>query len=303
MTVKLPQNLTLPNKGPKGNGGKGGKGDGKKGDGKGLAGNGKGGKNKGKKGMPKMFGARAGYEGVPTRRVNRLVGGVIRDEVRDLRGQLRGVRADSREAVRNVRRDARRGKQDLRYVHGETADVLGNISRQNTNMYAQQADSTAAANAALQQMLGGTYSGAQAGAESELARLGLGGQQSGTFDQMMLDAANAQGVAQQSGANAMGTMGMAGTNSAAGMAMLQGMNQGSYMQGIGQNLNARNDALSEIRTNRIDNVNEVRRAIRDAKSSRRDLFFQLLQQLQQTGWDQYMQQQQLQLQRKALRKS
>jgi hypothetical protein len=65
-----------------------------------------------------------------------------------------------------------------------------------------------------------------------------------------------------------------------------------------------------VRDNRIAQQNEVRTALQEARATRKDLFFQLLQQLQQTGWDQYVQQRNLQqqdrqlnMQQRALKKS
>lgn len=258
-----------------------------------------GGKGKGL-GVGKFYGGRAGYKGVKTKKVKRLVNGVLREEMHDLKGQARLANRDANKEMRKARRDYHRGRGDLKYVHGETTDYLNSLAQRNQQMYADQAQSTAASTAALQSMLGGTYSGAQNQGMEELARLGIEG--GGNFGQLQADQANAQSLAAISGNNAQSTGALANSNAQLAMQSLQGMNQGSYMQGIGQNLNARNNAFQDIRSNRIDQINEVRHAMKDAKSERRDLFFQLLQQLQQTGWNQYLQQQQLQMQRKQLNK-
>lgn len=254
----------------------------------------------GKKGGGGFFGGRGGYKGVKKSDAKRLVNGVMREELSDLRSQGRTVKRDARSGIKVARTDYNRGKEDLRVVHGEVGDYLSSLAQRNAATVGNEQTQQAQAQAALQTMLGNTYSGAQSQAQSELGRLGIQG--GGSFQQLGLDQANAQGVAAQSGANAQSTLGMAGSNSAAAMQMLQGMNQGSYMQGVGQNLNSRNDALAELRNNRTDQLNEVRNAMQEARGTRRDMYFQLLQQLQQTGWDQYVQQQQLQMQRKALNK-
>jgi hypothetical protein len=290
MTVILPKDKRLKNKrttGDKNNPDR----DGKKGDGK--KGNGLG------SGMGKFYGGRGGYKGVRVKGVRRLVNGVLKDELNDLRKQARASRQDGRYLAQAAKRDYRRGLGDLNYVHGETADYLSGLNQRTQQTYADQGNQQAQAQAALNSMLGSTYSGAQSGASEELARLGIQG--GGNFQQLGADQANAQAVAAQSGANAQSTLGMAGANSAAGMQMLQGMNQGSFMQGVGQNLNARNDQLGQIRSDRVNQMNEIRRAMQEARGSRRDMFFQLLQQLQQTGWDQYVQQQQLGMQRREQR--
>ena len=254
-----------------------------------------------------FFGARGGYKGVRKSNVKRLVNGVMGDEIRDLRSQSRSVRRDARDGINQANVAYERGKGDLNYVHGETSDYLSDLARRNQANQQQAVGQQAQAQQALQGMLGQTYSGAQSGASQELARLGISG--GGSFQQLNADSANAQAVAAQSGANAQSTLGLAGSNASSAMQMLQGMNQGSMMQGLGQNLNARNDALSEVRNNRTDQMNEVRNAMQEARGTRKDMFFQLLQQLQQTGWDQYVQQRELQqstrqlnMQQRALKK-
>lgn len=246
--------------------------------------------------LPKFYGGKGGYKGVNTKTVRRLTGGVLRDELNDLRRQRRMVRRESRNDAIDAKNAYKRGKQDLRHVYGESTDYLNFLRNQNQQMYSDQQNQSQAATAALQAQLGGTYSGAQQGAMDELARLGIS--QGGNFSQLQSDAANQQALAQQSGANAQSTMGLAAQNSDALAGLLQGMNQGQMVSDFGKNLNARNDALADVRQNKMDQMNVVREAMSDARGSRRDLFFQLLQQLQQTGWDQFMDMQNLKLARR-----
>lgn len=275
-------NLKKPGKkpnGPKGNGPKG-KGDGKPGKGK-------------KGGGGKFFGGLGGYKGVRKSKVKRLVGGVIRDEVRDLSRERKGVNREYRRERADVNREFRRGRQDLKHVFGETDDYLGflgNQSQQQTNAQSQQ---IAMAQQALEQQLGGTYTGAADQVTSELDRLGIGG--GGSLAQLGLDQANAQAMGAQAGANAQSTLGLMGGNSQQMMGLLRGMNQGSMMSNAGLNMQRRNDALIEARGSRDENQQAIRDAIRDVRSGRRDLFFQMLNQLQETGWNQYMDQQQLRM--------
>jgi hypothetical protein len=244
----------------------------------------------------KFYGGIGGYKGVRTKKVRRLVNGVIREEMNDLRAQGRQVKQDANNENRKARRDYRRGGQDLTYVHGETQDYLNNLAQRNQQMYQDQSQQSALSAQALGSMLGNTYSGAQSQGMEELARLGITG--GGNFSGLQADQANAQSLAAIGGQNTQDTMGLQNSNAQLAMQSLQGMNQGSYMQGVGQNLNARNDKQQEILTNRVNQMNQVRHAMKDAKGERRDLFFQMLQQLQQTGWDQYLQAQQLKDSRK-----
>lgn len=287
--MALPKNKKLPSTGGSvAGGGKGG--DGKKGDGK-------SGKNKG--GMPKFYGGLGGYKGVKTKTLRRLVNGILREEIGSLRSEKRGLNRETRSLTQAANRQYRRGKGDLNHVFGETSDYLNHLRSQSQQQYAQQASQAQAAQAALQQSLGGTYSGAQQAGLAELERLGVAG--GGNFSQLQSDAANAQAMAQQAGANAQSTMNMAAGNADALAGLLQGMNQGAYQSHIGKNLTARNEALAEIGAMKRDGYAEIRDAIREAKKSRGDVFFQLLQQLQQTGWNQYVEQQQLKRNRRGRR--
>lgn len=244
-----------------------------------------------KKGPSPFFGRVGGYKGVRKSQVSRLTNGLMREEMNGLNRQAREVKRDANEQINIARTDFERAKGDINYVHGETDDYISGLAQRNQQNTQNVAQQQQAAQQALQSMLGATYSGAQTNAQNELSRLGIQG--GGNLQQLGADSANAQAVAMQTGQNAQSTLGMAGQNSQAAMQMLQGMNQGSMMQGMGQALNAKNDSLAETQNNRIGQLNEVRTAMQEANATRKDLFMQLLMQLQQTGWDQYVQKREL----------
>jgi hypothetical protein len=264
------------------------KGDGKPGKGKGH----------GKKKGSAFFGGRGGYKGVRKQRVKRLVNGVIRDEVRDLDRERKSVRREYKRDAVDVNRQYKRGRQDLKHVFGETGDYLGYLGNQASDQAQQQSNQIALAQKALEQQLGNTYTGAADQVTGELDRLGISG--GGSLGQLQADYANNQALGAQAGANAQSTLGLMGGNTQQMMGLLQGMNQGSYMSNAGLNLQRRNDALIEARGNRDENMQAIRDAIRDVRGGRRDLFFQMLNQLQETGWGQYMDQQQLKMARREL---
>lgn len=243
-------------------------------------------------GMPKYFGAVGGYKGVNTNYVNRLVKGLIKPAINDLRLQKNQLNHDTLNAVRHTREDYTRGQGDLSYVHGETGDYLNSLGQKNSQLYNNTNSHLDAANAALKAQLGNTYSGAQNAAQDELARLGIQG--GGSFAQLGADQANALATGDQANTNAHTTAELAGGNAAAALQMLAGMNQGSYMQGVGQNLNKQQTALADIRAQNLQGKHDIRQAMVDARGSRKDAVLQLLQQLQQTGWSQYLQNQQQQ---------
>lgn len=259
---------------------------------------GKGGKKPSGGGGGKFFGGHGGYKGVKKKDVNRLVNGLMREEMNGLEKQARGIDRDAEIGLNRARTNYNRGVGDLNYVHGETGDYLQNLAQRSAAGTQQAMSQQQQAQAALQGMLGDTYSGAQQGASDELARLGIQG--GGNLGQLQSDYLNSQAVGAQSSQNAQSTSQATGDNAAIAMQLLQGMNQGSMMQGIGQNLNKFNDQSQTLQDNRMGQMNEVRQAMQEANQTRKDLYFQLLQQLQQTGWDQFVQQRELGQQNRSL---
>jgi hypothetical protein len=222
----------------------------------------------------------------------------MREEMNGLEKQGRQVERDAEIGLNKARTNYNRGVGDLNYVHGETDDYLKNLAQRSAATTQQGMSQQQQAQAALQGMLGDTYSGASAGASNELARLGIQG--GGNLQQLNADYLNSQAVGAQASQNAQSTTQATGDNAAIAMQMLQGMNQGSMMQGIGQNLNSFNDQSQALQDNRTGQMNEVRQAMQEANQTRKDLYFQLLQQLQQTGWDQFVQSRELGQQARSL---
>jgi hypothetical protein len=240
-----------------------------------------------KKKNKNRYGALGSYPGVNMNMVNQLVGGVLRDEMRDLRRQKQAVRRESEYLNNKNTAMYERGMGDLNYVHGEVGDYLNNMGAQNMQMFQGQMGQQEQANAALQGQLQGTFDSAQGDVIAELNRLGIsGGANTGGI---VADRGWQQAQGAQQGANALQSMGMMQQNSGVAQNLIAGMNQGSLTQGYGQNLNAYNDAQSATNQDRMDQLSEINNAMWDAQAGRKDVFFQLLQQLQQTGWSQYMQ--------------
>lgn len=253
-----------------------------------------------KKKASNRYGKVGGYKGVKKSTAQDLARGVYNTEMRELQGQQRNLDRDTRQNVLEATNLYERAKGDLSHVYGTTGKY---IDTQKTNAAAEYASgeqqSVAAANA-LKAQLSGLYSGATGGAESELERLGIS--DAGNYQGIMSDSLNAQAVAGQSGENARSTMAQSGQNVASLMSLLGGMNQGSYQSSAGQILNARNDAVSKAKDEQYNQTRKIRDAMVQAKASRKDVYLQLLQQLQQTGWSQYLQNQQLGIQRKQANK-
>lgn len=226
-------------------------------------------------------GGRKGGKGLEAT-ARRLANGVIRDEVRDLRGQNKEVNRAAENAIDTARFQYQRGLGDLEYIGGETTDYVKSMGDKTQAMYGQTSLAQSAAAAALQQQLGGIYEQGAAGANSELSRLGIN--QDDFMGQMRVDGANAQATGAAQSASAASTLGAMQANSGAVSDLLGGMVQGSMLSNVGRNLNDRNDAFMDIRNEKQDQQALIRDAIKSARGSRQDVFFQLLQQLKQSGW-------------------
>lgn len=213
----------------------------------------------------------------------RLTNGVIRDEVKDLRGQRREINRAARHANKEVRNQYRRGAEDLEYVHNETGDYIDFQNQQAQSGFNSASLEQNAAALALQNQLQNVYDAGEGSATAEMARLGITGA-SGFLGQLASDRANSQVMGQQTANNNAANLGLAQANAGAVGNLLSGMNQGSYLSAIGQNLNSKNEGMNANREEQRDQLALVREAIRDAQGSRKDTFFQLLQQLRQTGW-------------------
>lgn len=217
------------------------------------------------------------------RTAKRLTNSVVRDEVQDLRGQRREISRAARHAKKEVRNQYRRGAEDLSYVAGETSDYVASQNAQAQAGYDAQSLEQNAAAMALQNQLQNVYDAGEGSATAEMARLGITGAQ-GFLGQLASDKANAQTMGAQTSANNAANLGLAQANSGAVGNLLGGMVQGQYLSGIGQNLNSKNTGMNDVREEERDQLSLVREAIREAQGSRKDTFFQLLQQLRQTGW-------------------
>jgi hypothetical protein len=115
------------------------------------------------------------------------------------------------------------------------------------------------------------------------------------------DQAYAQNQAAINTANTSANVGAMGANANAVGQLLGQMNAGAHTSSVGKAGNARSDSLFELEQNKLKGFNEVRQAMRDLKGTRKDAMLQVLEQLSQTGWAQYMEGQQLNMQRRAMR--
>lgn len=217
------------------------------------------------------IGGIGGYKGVKKSKVNNLVGGIINAEVRQ-----------QRESSRSAQDVYDRSVGDINAIFKEIDKGI----RATNATYAQNRDAAKRGvneSAARQQSnLSDIYGNAGNSINSELERLGIRGGAGTGVAGLMADQAWQQGAALQSRDNINNIINVgAGNNAALGNALL-GMNTGERVSQLGQARNTRDTAVSKVRD-----------AIIEARKKRPDLFNQMLEQLQNTGWNQYFQNQQL----------
>lgn len=255
-------------------------------------------KTKNKKSPSKMVGGYGPYEGVSRRKVDRLVGGQIRREVKGLKRDRKQVKREAKKDTRVARNDYRRALGDLSHIYGETRDYTEARNRDIAAGYDQALQQNEAAGAALRQSLGASYTGAREAANAEFARLGL---QQGSYNaDMDRDLSFLQGVGDTNTANQAANLNLSNTHANTIGNLMSSMVQGSHMSQQGKAQNALDDALFDIRQNKHDQLSALNNAITDVRGSRSDLFQQTLQQLSQTGWGQFMDLQNLRLQRQQM---
>lgn len=250
------------------------------------------------KAASKLVGGYGPYPGVKRSEVNSLVDGQIRREVKGLKRDRKALKRDARKERKVARNDYQRALGDLGYIYGETRDYTEARNRDVLAGYDDAMGKNDAAGAALRQSLGASYTGAKEAANAELARLGI--QQGASMSGMDRDLSFLQGMGDTNTANQAANLNLSRANAGAVGNLMSSMVQGSHMSQRGQARNALDDALFDIRQNRQDQMAALNDAITDVRGSRSDLFQQTLQQLSQTGWGQFMDLQNLRLQRQQM---
>jgi hypothetical protein len=265
------------NPGPVGSGGGGPK---KPKDGMAQGNNGNANGNKGNNGGGSLrYGAYGGYKGVARKKAAGFVD-----------ADIRRLKRDTHSGVKQERRQFRRERGDIKHVARETGQQLHQLRHNSAQAYSDAASQSAAAQQALSQQISQNSGAVQGGANSELSRLGLSG--SDATAQMGADAANSQNIAAQGGANNAANLGLASANSKALSNLMIGSNKGERFSQLGISRNARDE-----------NVSQLRDALHQAQAGRGDSVKALLDQMAQTGWQQYMGQAQLGLQRQSMKQN
>lgn len=227
-------------------------------------------KKRKKKGSSRIGGL-GGYKGVKKSKVDRLVGGIINAEVRQQRQSSASAQDTYERSVGDINaifRETDKGIKATNSTYAKNRDAAKRGVNESSNR--QRAN------------LASIYGNAGDSISSEMERLGIRGAAGSGVAGLMADQAWQEGEAIQSRDNINNIINVgAGNNAALGSALLS-MNSGERVSQLGQARNTRDTAVSK-----------VREAIIEARQKRPDLFNQMLEQLQNTGWNQYFQNQQL----------
>lgn len=257
------------------------------------------GSNKPRRRNPRV-GGQGPYKGVPYNQARRLVQLQIQEALNELRREKQGVGRDYQHGVEDANTLYNRSIGDLEHIYKESGDYIGFQNQAIADAFAANKAENAAATQALLGTLSGNTSGVIGGVDAEMARLGITG--AANTGGISADGAFAGNLAGINGANEQANIAAMAAGSADVGNLLLGMNAGSRSSHMGQAVNDRNYMLTELLRNRDDNLNDIRQAMRDVRGKKGGMINELLMQLSQTGFDQFIALQQLRLQQQASRK-
>lgn len=244
------------------------------------------------------YGAMGNYPGVRYSEAASLVNAQLKPQIRDIRNERQKLRRETQFERQRAYRNYNQTTGDLNHIFSETGDYIGSQNQAIQDQYSGLTDRTTQAQAALMQHLQENGAGAVNGVTSELSRLGIeGGADLGAIsnDQQFMEgqaAINGQSMQaniglQQAGASDVGNL-------------LMGMTAGSRASSLGQAANAKSAALFEAEAAKKQGVEQLQRAMKDLRTSRPDLVRQMMEQMQESRWGQYMDSQNLDMQREQL---
>lgn len=243
------------------------------------------------------YGAMGGFPGVRYGDALSLVNAEIHKGLYDYKNEKQKLRRETQEERQRANRLYTRATGDLNHVFDESGQYIGYQNQAIQDQYSQLNDRSQQAQAALLDHLQTQGQSNMGAAQSELARLGIGGP--GMLDQMAADQSNMTNVANQTGANNAANINLQATAAGDVGNLLAGMNAGSRASAIGQQATARSDALFEAEATKKKGMEQLTRAMQDLRGSRGDLTRQMLEQLRESRWGEYVDQANLNLQRRA----
>ena len=235
------------------------------------------GKGKGK-GHPKRYGAMGGYGGVKYSDAAHIIGGQIRHIVRGYKNQ--------KDQTRDL---YQKSKGDINHIFDSSGNYIMGANQKIADSYAAQKSAMDSIYGALNGQLKSGASGIQDAAMAELQRMGIN---PGAAGDMSSDANFMQAMVMGQQANSGANMAAQAQGSDAVGQLLLGMNSGAKSSALGQAINTRNSGLSDINAQ-----------IRDARSGRGDAINQLLMQMNDSRFQQWLGLQNLRMSRRSMNSS
>jgi hypothetical protein len=244
------------------------------------------------------YGAYGDYEGVRYGEAASLVNAGLKPEIHQVQNDIQKTRRETQRERQRAKRQYNAAVGDIGHIFGESGDYINYQNQQMDQLAGQTMDQTQAAQAALMQHLSGTGQAAMGDVNAETERLGIQGMN--YTAPMQQDQAFTTEQAQISGANNVANLNLSHQNSQELGSLLQGMNTGSQTAAYGRAANAKSEALFEAQANKHTAVEQLKRSLADLRGQRPDLIRQMLEQMQQSRWGQYMDTQNLDLQEEQL---
>lgn len=261
---------------------------------------GRGGKGRGNKGKgPRFVGGNGhGFQGVNMHQLNALIQAQMQEILNPIRDERKDVKRQTRDALAQARSQYQNSVGGINNIFGQTGQYISGRNAETAKAWDTARAATSADQTALIAQLGMNNAGAQGSVTNEMSRLGMDGSQ--FTGGIAADAAFSQGLAGQQGSNNMANLNLMASAAGSVGNLLLGMNAGSQSSALSSAMKDRNSAITGIRNDKRDQLNDINEAIREARSGRKGLLQQLYQQLLQTNWGMYVDQQNLQQQQQQI---
>jgi hypothetical protein len=218
------------------------------------------------------------------RKAKKIVRGDLNQLIKGITNDMGGIRRDR--DYGNAKSEALydRTKGDLEYIRGEVTDTVGANNAKIDAQYEATGSKMRDLQQALKSELGANSAANKDAAMAELARLGIEQTGTGRFD---ADASFSQALADQSGANQNANLDAAQAMSADVGAMLQSMNEGQFQAGMGQAMNTRNSAISDLTQTSNEALMDLRGDISEARAGRGSAVAKLYEQMRESRFNQW----------------
>ncbi len=250
----------------------------------------------------KMFGAMGGYGGVSRKSAKQLVNSSIRPTIQAMLRDKAKVKTQAGDAIEDANSFYDRTVSGLENIYGAAGQGIATMGQDINSGFQNTMAATAATDANAQSQIAANNSAAQQAIQSELARLGMGGQM-GVDSQVVNDGTFAQNAAVQTGANNQANLGFSQNAAGTVTNLLGGMIAGSKASNMGQAANTRDADVADIGRAKRDDLSEIMSSVQEMRKSKPGMIRDMLMQLQAQGFDQWQAIQALNMDRRSLNHS